>query len=214
MALPESDMADTSTAPVVRLPTPGHLPAHHAQTLRDRTVLLCDDGHNVLMTSIVFPLMVNGKVIASLSVDINLNSLQAISQSASKKLYDGQTAVSIISPVGLLAGYSPDASKLSQRLDAVDKTSGAELLRQLASTTNVSSLHSNGQLKVLSPFQPIPGGPSWAVLLDVPEKVLVERAEALKQQLDASNNTGTLIELGLGVLAALIGLLLVWLGGS
>ncbi|AVX88590.1 methyl-accepting chemotaxis protein [Pseudomonas sp. VE 196-7] len=213
MALPESDMADTSTGPSGQ--------AANAWFTCPRTTLkpcviepyfYVIDGQNVLMTSIVFPLMVNGKVIASLSVDINLNSLQAISQAASKKLYDGQTAVSIISPTGLLAGYSPDASKLSKRLDAVDTVSGAELLRQLgASSNSVSSLHSNGQLKVLSPFQPIPGGPAWGVLLDVPEKVLVSRAEALKQQLDASNQSGTLIELSLGVLAALIGLLLVWL---
>jgi len=213
MALPESDMADTSTGPSGQA-------ANAWFTCPRATLKPCViepyfyviDGQNVLMTSIVFPLMVNGKVIASLSVDINLNSLQAISQSASKKLYDGQTAVSIISPAGLLAGYSPDAGKLSQRLDAVDKISGAELLSKLdSSSSSVSSLHSNGQLKVLSPFPPIPGGPSWGVLLDVPEKVLVSRAEALKQQLDASNNSGTLIELGLGVLAALIGLLLVWL---
>ncbi|MBI6950913.1 methyl-accepting chemotaxis protein [Pseudomonas koreensis] len=213
MALPESDMADTSTGPSGQ--------AANAWFTCPRTTLkpcviepyfYVIDGQNVLMTSIVFPLMVNGKVIASLSVDINLNSLQAISQGASKKLYDGQTAVSIISPTGLLAGYSPDASKLSKRLDAVDTVSGVELLRQLgASSNSVSSLHSNGQLKVLSPFQPIPGGPAWGVLLDVPEKVLVSRAEALKQQLDASNQSGTLIELSLGVLAALIGLLLVWL---
>nr|WP_192561736.1 methyl-accepting chemotaxis protein [Pseudomonas gozinkensis] len=212
MALPESDMADTSTGPSGQ--------AANAWFTCPRTTLkpcviepyfYVIDGQKVLMTSIVFPLMVNGKVIASLSVDINLNSLQAISQGASKKLYDGQTAVSIISPAGLLAGYSPDANKLSQRLDAVDTISGAELLRMLAASTSVSSLHSNGQLKVLSPFQPIPGGPSWGVLLDVPEKVLVSRAEALKQQLDASNTSGTLIELSLGGLAALIGLLLVWL---
>ena len=212
MALPESDMADTSTGPSGQ--------AANAWFTCPRTTLkpcviepyfYVIDGQNVLMTSIVFPLMVNGKVIASLSVDINLNSLQAISQAASKKLYDGQTAVSIISPTGLLAGYSPDASKLSKRLDAVDTVSGAELLRQLGASSSVSSLHSNGQLKVLSPFQPIPGGPAWGVLLDVPEKVLVSRAEALKQQLDASNHSGTLIELSLGVLAALVGLLLVWL---
>uniref|UniRef100_UPI0030DBF091 methyl-accepting chemotaxis protein n=2 Tax=Pseudomonas sp. EA_5y_Pfl2_R50 TaxID=3088691 RepID=UPI0030DBF091 len=212
MALPESDMADTSTGPSGQ--------AANAWFTCPRTTLkpcviepyfYVIDGHNVLMTSIVFPLMVDGKVIASLSVDINLNSLQAISQGASKKLYDGQTTVSIISPAGLLAGHSPDAGKLSQRLDSVDTISGAELLSKLASSTSVSSLHSNGQLKVLSPFQPIPGGPSWGVLLDVPEKVLVERAEALKQQLDASNHSGTLIELSLGVLAALVGLLLVWL---
>ncbi len=212
MALPESDMSDTSTGPSGQ--------AANAWFTCPRTTLkpcviepyfYVIDGHKVLMTSIVFPLQVNGKVIASLSVDINLNSLQAITQNASRKLYDGQTAVSIVSPAGLLAGYSPDAGKLSQRLDAVDQASGSELLRLLASSTGVSSLHSNGQLKVLSPFQPIPDGPAWGVLLDVPEQVLVSRAEALKQQLDASNTSGTLIELSLGLLAALIGLLLVWL---
>jgi methyl-accepting chemotaxis protein len=130
------------------------------------------DGQNVLMTSIVFPLMVNGKVIASLSVDINLNSLQTISQNASKKLYDGQTSVSIISPAGLLAGYSPDAGKLSQRLEAVDPSSGAELCACSRQQPDHQPAQQQ-QLKVLSPFQPIPGGKSWGVLLDVPEKVLV-----------------------------------------
>lgn len=181
MALPETDMADTSTGPSGE-------PANAWFTCPRTSLKPCViepyfyviDGQNVLMTSIVFPLMVNGKVIASLSVDINLNSLQAVSQGASKKLYDGQTNVSIISPAGLLAGYSPDASKLSQRLDAVDKTSGAELIRLLAASSKTASLHSQQQLKVLSPFQPIPDGKSWGVLLDVPEKVLIGPAEALK----------------------------------
>jgi methyl-accepting chemotaxis protein len=212
MPLPEKDMADTSTGPSGE-------PANAWFTCPRTTLKPCViepyfyviDGQNVLMTSIVFPLMVNGKVIASLSVDINLNSLQAISQSASKKLYDGQTSVSIVSPAGLLAGYSPDAGKLSQRLEAVDPRTGAELMRMLATSSKIASLHSDQQLKVLAPFQPIPDGKAWGVLLDVPEKVLVGPAEALKKQLDESNTAGTLTELGLGVLAALIGLLLVWL---
>ena len=216
MALPESDMADTNAGPSGG---PSGEAANAWFTCPRTTLKPCViepyfyviDGQNVLMTSIVFPLLVNGKVIASLSVDINLNSLQAVSQGASKKLYDGQTSVSILSPAGLLAGYSPDASKLSQRLDAVDKTNGAELIRMLAASSKTASLHSNEQLKVLSPFQPIPGGKPWGVLLDVPEKVLVGPAEALKKQLDESNRAGSLVELGLGVLAALIGLLLVWL---
>ncbi|MBN6776299.1 methyl-accepting chemotaxis protein [Pseudomonas granadensis] len=212
MALPESDMSDTRTGPSGQAANAWFTcPRSTLKPCVIEPYFYVIDGQKVLMTSIVFPLLLNGKVIASLSVDINLNSLQAISQTASKKLYDGQTAVSIVSPAGLLAGYSADASKLSQRLDAVDTTSGAELLRRLAASTGVSSLHNNGQLKVLSPFQPIPGGPAWGVLLDVPEKVLVSRAEALEQQLDASNTSGTLMELSLGGLAALLGLLLVWL---
>ncbi|WP_242175187.1 MULTISPECIES: methyl-accepting chemotaxis protein [unclassified Pseudomonas] len=212
MSLPESDMADTRVGPSGEK-------ANAWFTCPRTTLKPCViepyfyviDGQNVLMTSIVFPLMVNGKVIASLSVDINLNSLQAVSQQASQKLYDGQTQVSILSPTGLLAGYSPDASKLSQRLDQVDTTSGAQLISALAASTQIRSLRTDHQLKVLAPFAPIPGGKPWGVLLDVPEKVLVGPAEALKAQLDADNTRGTLLELSLGLLAAVVGLILVWL---
>ncbi|AZD03333.1 methyl-accepting chemotaxis protein [Pseudomonas chlororaphis subsp. chlororaphis] len=212
MALPESDMSDTTTGPSGQ-------PANAWFTCPRNTLKPCViepyfyviDGQNVLMTSIVFPLLVNGKVIASLSVDINLNSLQSVSQQASKELYDGQTMVSIISPVGLLAGYSADASKLSQRLDQLDKTNGGELIRLLSASTQTQSLHNDNALKVLAPFTPIPDGKPWGVLLQVPERVLVGPAEALKNQLDQSNQTGTLVELGLGLMAAVLGLLLVWL---
>ncbi|AZD99952.1 Methyl-accepting chemotaxis sensor/transducer protein [Pseudomonas chlororaphis subsp. aureofaciens] len=212
MALPESDMSDTTTGPSGQ-------PANAWFTCPRSTLKPCViepyfyaiDGQNVLMTSIVFPLLVNGKVIASLSVDINLNSLQSVSQQASKELYDGQTTVSIISPVGLLAGYSADASKLSQRLDQLDQANGGELIRLLSASPQTQSLHDNSELKVLAPFTPIPGGKPWGVLLQVPERVLVGPAEALKNQLDQSNKAGTLVELGLGLLAAVLGLLLVWL---
>ncbi|MGH8393072.1 MAG: chemotaxis protein, partial [Pseudomonas sp.] len=174
MSLPESDMSDTSVGPSGEK-------ANAWFTCPRTTLKPCViepyfyviDGQKVLMTSIVFPLMVNGKVIASLSVDINLNSLQAVSQGASQKLYDGQTSVSIISPVGLLAGYSPDAGKLSQRLDAVDTANGAQLISSLSTSTQTRSVRTDHQLKVLAPFQPIPDGKPWGVLLDVPEKVLV-----------------------------------------
>jgi len=212
MALPESDMADTSIGPSGE-------PANAWFTCPRTTLKPCViepyfymiNGQNVLMTSIVFPLTVNGKVIASLSVDINLNSLQAVSQQASQKLYDGQTQVSILSATGLLAGYSADATQLSKRLDQVDTASGAQVLSALASGPQIRSLRTDHQLKVLAPFAPIPDGKLWGVLLDVPEKVLVGPAEALKAQLDADNARGTLLELGLGLLAAVIGLMLVWL---
>ena len=81
----------------------------------------------------------------------------------------------------------------------------------MASSTQTYSLRTGQQLKVLAPFQPIPDGKSWGVLLDVPEKVLIGPAQALKAELDADNTKGTLLELGLGLLAAIVGLLLVWL---
>ena len=212
MALPERDIADTSTGPSGQ--------ANNAWFTCPRASLKpCViepyfyeiNGQNVLMTSIVFPLMVDGKLIASLSVDINLNSLQAVSQTASRNLYEGQTNVSILSPTGVLAGYSPDASKLARRLDQVDTDNGAELVRLLAESKTLHSVHHEARLKILASFAPIPGGSAWGVLLDVPERALVGPAEALKAELDQRNTAGTLIELGLGLLAAVVGLLLIWL---
>ena len=173
--------------------------------------MLFRSGQNVLLTSIVFPLTVNGKVIASLSVDINLNSLQAISLKASQKLYNGETRVGIISSAGILAGFSADASKLAQRLDQVDSNDGTTLMGMMASGDQVQSIRSQQRLKVLTPFLPIPGSKPWGVLLDVPEKVLVGPARALQAELDERNKAGALTELAWGSLAAIIGLLLVWM---
>jgi methyl-accepting chemotaxis protein len=212
MTLPESDMADTSIGPSGE--------ANNAWfTCPRKTLKPCViepyfytiDGQSVLMTSIVFPLTLEGKLIGSLSVDINLNSLQAASQRASQSLYSGQTAVSIISSAGLLAGFSPDAGKLSKRLDQVDSANGAEIVKLLANGSQVQSLHGDQRLKVLASFTPIPDGKPWGVLLDVPEKALVGPAEVLKSQLDQRSADGAKIELGLGALAAITGLLLIWL---
>ena len=212
MTLPESDLADTSIGPSGQ--------ANNMWFTCPRTTLKpCIvepyfyeiDGQKVLMTSIVFPLIVNGKLIASLSTDINLNSLQAISQQASQKLYDGSTDVSIISSLGLLAGHSADASKLSQRLDQIDANDGTQLIQSLGRNSHSQSFRGHERLKILTPFLPIPGSQPWGVLLDVPEKILVGPAQALQAELDERNNAGALIELGLGLLAAVVGLLLIWL---
>ncbi len=211
MALPEHDMANTEIGPSGQ-------PANTWWVCPRSTGTVCVvepyfydiDGQRVLMTSIVFPLKAGDKVIATLSIDINLNSLQALSQNASRSLYEGRTTVGILSPVGLLAGYSADAGKLAQRFDQVDRTQGAELVRKLADG-KLQILHDLQRLKVLAAFEPIPGGKHWGVLLDVPESALTGPAEALKVELDALNTSGTLLELGLGLAAAIAGLLLVWL---
>ena len=212
MTLPEADLVDTSTGPSGQANNSWFTcPRETLKPCIIEPYFYEIDGQNVLMTSIVFPLLVNGKLIASLSVDINLNSLQAISKLASQKLYDGQTNVSIVSSAGILAGFSKDASKLAQRLDQVDVEDGAQLTKLMATGDQPQSLHQHERLKILTPFKPIPGSKPWGVLLDVPEKVLVGPAQALQVELETRNRDGALIELGLGSLAAVIGLLLIWL---
>ncbi|MDF2489160.1 MAG: methyl-accepting chemotaxis transducer [Pseudomonas sp.] len=212
MALPEHDLLDTTVGPSGE---PANTWSVCPRTTRKVCVIepyfYTIGGQQVLMTNIAFPLMLEGNVVATLSVDINLNSLQALSTQASGNLYDGQTRVGILSPVGLLAGYSPDASKLSQRYEQVDPANGAELVGLLADSRPMHVLHHQQRLKVLASFAPIPGAKPWGVLLDVPEGALTGPAETLKQELDQLNTSGTLVQLGLGLLTAVVGLLLVWL---
>jgi methyl-accepting chemotaxis protein len=148
------------------------------------------NGKQVLMTSIALPLLENGTVVGVVGLDIGLDNLQQLSLDGRQELFEGQGQVSIVSPAGLLAGHSRDARQLGQAL-------GKEV--------------TDGVLQVARPFSPIPDTASWQVLLELPEAVLQAPAMALNQRLDEHNRSANLSSLLIGLGAALLGLLLVWL---
>ncbi|TWC28094.1 methyl-accepting chemotaxis sensory transducer with Cache sensor [Pseudomonas sp. SJZ079] len=167
-------------------------------------------GKQVLMTSIAFPLELDGKVIGVVGVDISLESLQQLSLDANKELYDGQGHVSIFSPAALLAGHSRDASLLSA---SVDKAFGkhADELRPLISAGQAAVLNHDHMLRVLQPFTPIPDAKPWSALLEVPEPVMLEPALRLGKQLDQQRTSDSTVALLIGLVAVIGGLLLMWL---
>ncbi|HDS1757043.1 methyl-accepting chemotaxis protein [Pseudomonas sp. M5] len=148
------------------------------------------NGRQVLMTSIALPLLEGGKVVGVVGLDIGLDNLQQLSLDGRQELFDGQGQVSIVSTTGLLAGHSRDASKLGTVLD-----------------NDVAQ----GLLRVGRPFAPIPGAAPWQVLLELPEAVLQAPAAALNQRLSEHNQSANLTSLLIGLGAAIVGLLLVWL---
>lgn len=148
------------------------------------------NGRQVLMTSIALPLLEGGKVVGVVGLDIGLDNLQQLSLDGRQELFDGQGQVSIVSTTGLLAGHSRDASKLGTVLD-----------------NDVAQ----GLLRVGRPFAPIPGAAPWQVLLELPEAVLQAPAVALNQRLSEHNQSANLTSLLIGLGAAIVGLLLVWL---
>ncbi|MFO1919221.1 methyl-accepting chemotaxis protein [Pseudomonas aeruginosa] len=164
----------------------------------------------LLMTSIAFPLELDGKVIGVMGLDINLSNLQALSEQGNRELYDGVGQVGILSPAGLFAGNSRDAGLLGKNLAKADPQHAGELLQLLAAGKS-RLFNENDDLKVLQPLQPIPGAKPWGVLLEVPKSVLLGPALALERQLDDMRREGTWVELGLGLGAAVLGLLVLWL---
>ncbi|WP_289933905.1 methyl-accepting chemotaxis protein [Pseudomonas aeruginosa] len=164
----------------------------------------------LLMTSIAFPLELDGKVIGVMGLDINLSNLQALSEQGNRELYDGVGQVGILSPAGLFTGNSRDAGLLGKNLAKADPQHAGELLQLLAAGKS-RLFNENDDLKVLQPLQPIPGAKPWGVLLEVPKSALLGPALALERQLDDMRREGTWVELGLGLGAAVLGLLVLWL---
>ncbi|WP_263141920.1 methyl-accepting chemotaxis protein [Pseudomonas sp. RIT-PI-AD] len=168
------------------------------------------DDKQVLMTSIAFPLELEGKVVGVLGLDFSLDKLQEISLAANKELYDGQGHVSIISPSGLFAGHSRDASLLSAKLNKAFPQQG-DRLAALVAAGEAAELHHEGMLRVLQPFKPIPTAASWSVLIEVPEQALLAPAIELEGRLDRQNAISHWTALLIGLAAVLAGLGLMWL---
>jgi methyl-accepting chemotaxis protein len=160
-------------------------------------------GSRKLVTSIAFPLMDNGKVIAVVGLDINLAALQHNSEASAHQLFDGHGQISIVSPRGVISADSQDISRLGQPLDNAEVLN---TLQQGQPKVFVDQL----QIKVLEPLAPIAGAAPWGVLVGVPQDVLLAPVTTLQKELDAQGVQSTALELLLGGGSALLGLVLIW----
>ena len=201
-------------------PTPRPAPAAAPTTLSTpapdsrRACLLepyFDDasGTRRLVTSVAFPLIENGKVIAVVGLDISLDALQRSALDGSAQLFDGAGQLGILSTGGVVAGYSADANALGKRLDQA-LPEGADAVLGSLREAKARSLVDEQRIRVLEPLEPIPGAAPWGVLATVPQRVLLAPAETLQKELDAERLASSALEFGLGSGAALLGVLLIW----
>ncbi|NUT78137.1 methyl-accepting chemotaxis protein [Pseudomonas sp. C1C7] len=160
-------------------------------------------GSRKLVTSVAFPLLENGKVIAVVGLDINLAVLQNNSEASARELFDGHGQISIVSPRGVISANSQDVSRLGSPMDNADVM---DALRQGQPKVFVDPQ----QIKVLEPLAPIAGAAPWGVLVGVPQEVLLAPVTTLQNELDAQGAKSTALALLLGGGSALLGLLLIW----
>ncbi len=160
-------------------------------------------GSRKLVTSIAFPLLDNGKVIAVVGLDINLAALQQNSEASARQLFDGQGQISIVSPRGVISADSRDMARLGQTLDNNEVMAA---LRQ----GQPKVFADRQQIEVLEPLAPIAGSAPWGVLVGVPQDVLLAPVTTLQSHLEARGVQSTALSLLLGGGSALLGLALIW----
>lgn len=167
----------------------------------------------VMMTTVTVPVTVEGKVLGVLGVDVALDSLQASAAESQRELFKGAGHMLIASHAGLLAAHSNDAAMIGKNLDEALGDDARQVKQQLA--IGESQVLQQGHIiRAVFPVAPIPDAKPWAVIIDLPEQVLLADSEKLQVILDDAKNTGALKALLVASLAGLGGLLLMWLAAS
>ncbi|MCS4311822.1 methyl-accepting chemotaxis protein [Pseudomonas sp. BIGb0381] len=167
-------------------------------------------GTPVLMTTISLPMIVDGKVIGVVGVDIALNTLQASTDAAQKELFNGAAHLEIISSNGLIAAYSGEPAKVGKNLVDTLGAEGKEIVQLLASGSYVNR-EQGDTIYAVYPVKPIADAKAWGVVIKLPKHVMLADSMKLQGVLDAAQASGTLKALLVGAAAGLLGLLLIWL---
>ena len=167
-------------------------------------------GKPVLMTTISLPLIVDGKVIGVVGVDIALNSLQTLADAAQKELFEGAAQLEVISSTGLIAAHSGEPARVGKNLVDTLGAEGKEIVQLLASNNHVNR-EQGDTIRAVYAVKPIADAKAWGVVVKLPKHVMLADATKLQGVLDKAQASGTLKALLVGAAAGLLGLLLIWL---
>ncbi|GGC81857.1 methyl-accepting chemotaxis protein [Marinobacter halophilus] len=135
-----------------------------------------EEGYSELMTSLVVPILDNGRFAGVAGVDINLSTLQATITQVSQALFDGESRVSLLSEGGLIAASSHYQEHLGRPLqDALpDLAAGFVRLHQQGGRFD------NGKtLAVAYPVRVALPGSEWSLLIELPREVALAGVEEI-----------------------------------
>ncbi|EJM94806.1 methyl-accepting chemotaxis protein [Pseudomonas sp. GM74] len=167
----------------------------------------------MLMTTISVPLLVDGKSIGVVGIDIALDALQAAAVDSQRDLFNSAGHMLIVSGTGVLAAYSVDAGKVGKNIGDTLGGDGKDILQLLASGAP-KILQQGDLIRAVYPVSPISDAKAWAVVIDLPKQVLLADSVKLQAVLDDAQQSGTIKTLSVAVIAGLLGLLLMWLTAS
>nr|WP_166219166.1 methyl-accepting chemotaxis protein [Pseudomonas atagonensis] len=167
----------------------------------------------MLMTTISVPLIVDGKAIGVVGVDIALDALQAAAVESQRNLFNNAGHMLIVSGSGVLGADSSDAAKVGKKISDTLGADGQDVLQLLSSGTP-KILEQGDLIRAVYPVDPIGNSRAWGVVIDLPKQVLLADSVKLQAVLDDAQETGVLTALLVAVVAGLVGLLLIWLTAS
>ena len=162
-------------------------------------------GVDTLLSSFVAPIIRDDQYVGMVGVDYSLNFLQQLATQAAGNLFNGAARVIILSPRGLISADSSNKSNISKSATSSDISSlVSSRQKQQTSITDNSIIASKT-------FAVTGTNTQWEIIIQVPKELALAKANVIVEQLEtgfADNLSGQLL---VGCIAALFGMLLIWL---
>lgn len=130
---------------------------------------------NVVLISIVAPILNNEQFYGAAGIDISVDRMQSLIRNS--RAYDGQAEINIISHNGLIAASSVSDTLLGRNISKVFPESNEQLAHLKNGTA--ASLLSDKKLKVHTPIVLGNSDTPWQVSISIPARLILAEANAL-----------------------------------
>lgn len=144
-----------------------HIPVREGRTAMLEPYSDEVDGHSILMTSVVAPILRGGNPLGLVGADIYLTDLQRMTDSIAP--YGGEGQIILTSSDGLVLAWSGDSSAQGKDLDSIAPALGG--IVHDSEDNHVGVLEAG--FLTHSRHVPIPGGEAWHVIVRTPRSVLL-----------------------------------------
>ncbi|WP_165924689.1 methyl-accepting chemotaxis protein [Lysobacter sp. N42] len=167
-------------------------------------------GEEVLLTSIVTPVVINNQFRGIAGADINLPVLQQRLVNQSQDFYRGRGDLYLVSENGFLLASNQHPDSLGQSLDSVN----GDYSRMLNADVGLQRI--NGNFVVSQSINIEASGTSWWIVVAIPESVALAPLAELAETLESESNAtaATLLAIAVVLMAAFVALVFFWVRAS
>lgn len=172
-------------------------------------------GKNVWLTTLSVPIVAQGKFYGVVGADFDIAFIQKVSEQMSADLYGGKGSVTIMSNQGLVVADSKHVELIGQPIKALLPETWDKVLSDIQGGRANSQLNAQTQdIEVLMPIQLGRTEKPWAVLIRLPQAVVMSQAIALAQELQARSVSSSIWQVSVGLVISLLALAGLWFAAA
>lgn len=180
-------------------------------TLQDPVPSTQDDV-STWITRISVPIIVNETFLGIAGTDFNLTFIQQLVEALDKELFQGAGQATIVSYHGIVVADSENPSRIGQKINEQEWQALRPAVQQ--AKANAERNLSNGEFEAIVPITLAKVETPWALLINVPESVVLAEALELDQALSQANLKSTFWQVIVGLAVALVSILLMWISAG